>query len=120
MTLRDYQISISDKAAQCLHDYGLCYLAMETRTGKTVTAFEVIRRFGAKNVLFVTKKKAIKSIEGDYSRYSDQFKCTVINYESVGKCGGGYDLVVCDEAHSLGKLGKPAKRVRDIIRLSQI
>lgn len=100
MTLRDYQIDISDKAAVCLREYGLVYLGMEQRTGKSITAFETAKKYGVKKVLFVTKKKAILSIETDYQHYKDCFACTIINYESVSKCKGVYDLVIIDEAHS--------------------
>lgn len=100
MTLRDYQIDISDRAAVCLRENKIAYLCCETRTGKTIIAFETIRKHGAKNVLFVTKKKAIKSIETDYQHFKEHFMCTVINYDSVSKCNGLYDLVVIDEAHS--------------------
>jgi hypothetical protein len=118
MTLRDYQVDISSRASGCLQEYGIAYLSMEVRTGKTLTAFETIRKFGARNVLFVTKKKAIKSVEGDYEHYKPYFYCTVINFESVSKCKGPFDFVVCDEAHSLGKIGKPAKRVKDIMKFT--
>lgn len=120
MELRDYQIDISSKAALCLEQHKVAYLAMETRTGKTITCFETIRLFGAKNVLFVTKKKAIKSIESDYANYSNHFKCTVINYESVSKCVGPFDLLVCDEAHGLGAFPKPGKRVKDLLKFSKL
>ena len=100
MELRDYQITISDNAARCVQQYGLAYLSMQTRTGKTITAFETCRKIGVSNVLFVTKKKAIKSIEKDYENYKDHFKCTVINYESVSKVKGSYDIVICDESHA--------------------
>jgi len=39
----------------------------------------------------------------------------VINYESVSKMAGNYDLIIADEAHSLGAFPKPAKRVKDIL-----
>jgi superfamily II DNA or RNA helicase len=58
MQLRDYQVELSDKATQILNDYGLVYLALEPRVGKTLTAFATAHKFGAKKVLFVTKKKA--------------------------------------------------------------
>lgn len=119
MTLRDYQVDISSRASGCLQEHGIAYLAMQTRTGKTLTAFETIRKYGARNVLFVTKKKAIKSVEGDYEHYKPYFHCVVINYESVSKCKGPFDLVVCDEAHSLGAYPKPAKRVKDILRFTK-
>lgn len=119
MELKDYQIDISDRASKCLHEFKIAYLAMETRTGKTITAFEVIRKYGAKNVLFVTKLKAIKSIESDYLHYNQWFKLSVINYESVSKMIGLFDLVVIDEAHSLGAYPKPAKRVKDLLKFTK-
>ena len=116
MQLRDYQIDISDKAAGCLRNYGLAYLAMQTRTGKTITCFETIRKAGLKNVLFVTKKKAIISVQKDYQHFKQYFDCTVINYESVGKCEGGYDIVVLDESHCcfLGNTLVDGKKIMDI------
>jgi superfamily II DNA or RNA helicase len=62
MILRDYQVELSNKATQILKDYGLVYLAMQVRTGKTLTAFATAHKFGAKKVLIVTKKKAIDDI----------------------------------------------------------
>ena len=116
MELKDYQIDISDRASKCLTEFKIAYLAMETRTGKTITAFEDIRKYGAKNVLFVTKLKAIKSIESDYVHYQQWFKLTVINYESVTKCIGLYDLVVIDEAHAcfLGNVLINGVKIKDI------
>ena len=66
MELRDYQIEISNKAFKILTELKIVYLAMEVRTGKTLTSFEIAKLYGAKNVLFLTKKKAISSIENDY------------------------------------------------------
>ena len=63
--LRDYQIEIRDKAVAKMLDSGWCYLAMEVRTGKTLTSLSVADKLGAQNVLFLTKKKAISSIEAD-------------------------------------------------------
>ncbi len=119
MQLRDYQISISDKAAILLRYYKIAYLAMKPRTGKTLTAFETVKKYGAKNVLFVTKKKAIKSIESDYNHYKDIFKCTVINYESVLKKPDTYDIIISDESHSISAYPKPSKRALDLKSISK-
>jgi superfamily II DNA or RNA helicase len=61
MKLRDYQIQIAQNADVRLTKFGIVYLAMEVRTGKTLTAFETARLYGAQSVLFLTKKKAIES-----------------------------------------------------------
>lgn len=97
--LRDYQKLNSDIAANNLEEYNIAYLAMETRTGKTITALEACRKFGAKKILFVTKKKAISSIENDALNFP-KLEVIVINYESVLKKIDDYDLIVCDESHS--------------------
>lgn len=121
--LRDYQKQISTKAARLLASHGLCYLSMECRTGKTLTALETARLFGASCVLVISKKKAIPSILHDHELLDSPFILDVINYESaikvmtagnVAKAGKKYDIVILDEAHSLGAFPKPGKRAREV------
>ena len=92
---------------------------MEVRTGKTLTSLGIAEKMFMNNVLFITKKKAISSIENDYKLLSPKFKLIVINYESLHKIPNlKWDMIVCDEAHSLGAFPKPNKRakaVKDII-----
>ena len=66
MELRPYQDEIAKKATKILKECGFVYLSMEVRTGKTLTALETAYNFGAKKVLFITKKKAFSSIMSDY------------------------------------------------------
>ena len=81
---RDYQKSIISKGVKCLFDYGFVYLSMEVRTGKTLTSLGILDKMMIVNkVLFITKKKAISSIESDYKLLSPGFDLTVINYESL-------------------------------------
>jgi len=114
MTFRDYQLKIIDKGTEILEDYGLLYLAMEVRTGKTLTSLGICREVGAKRVLFITKKKAISSIEDDYKKFGFKFDLKVINYESAHKVGLGFapDIIIADEAHSLGAFPKASKRAK--------
>ena len=114
LKLRDYQIELSSKAADLLQQYRFVILSMEVRTGKTITALETVKKDGAKNVLFLTKKKAISSIEADYSYYKDDFYCKVINYESLHKVEWEFDMIVLDESHWLSSFPKPWKRYKDI------
>jgi hypothetical protein len=109
--LRDYQINLSDKACEVLESLSIVYLAMEVRTGKTLTSLETAKKYGAKNVLFLTKKKAIKSIEEDYNKfnYKDHFRITVINNESIHKIVDTFDLIIHDESHRFGSFPKPSK-----------
>jgi len=109
MELRDYQIENSIKAYNILTKYNLVYLAMEVRCGKTLTALETAKLFNSKNVLFLTKKIAIKSILKDYNNFGYTFNLTVINNESLHLITGDFDLIINDEAHRLGTYPKPNK-----------
>ena len=108
--LRDYQEDISKKANHILTGKGMVYLCMSVRTGKTLTSLETARLFGAKRVLFLTKKKAISSIESDYINfgYDKHFELFVHNDESMHKIDGKFDLVVHDEHHRFGSFPKPS------------
>lgn len=110
MNLRDYQSEIAQRANQILSNKNIVYLAMEVRTGKTATSLEIARLYGSKRVLFLTKKKAIKSIENDYRDFgfSEHFDITVINDESMHKLEDvNYDLIIHDEHHRFGAFPKP-------------
>ena len=117
ITLRPYQKEISQKAHDILLSKGLVYLSMEVRTGKTLTALNVCKLYhkGWKDfkVLFVTKKKAIKDIEQQCKDFN--IEATVINYESVNKVDtSNIDVLILDEAHSIGAYPKPTNRFKDI------
>jgi hypothetical protein len=105
--LRDYQIEISNKAVTILKELKIVYLAMEVRTGKTLTSLNTAQIYGAKNVLFLTKKKAIKSILNDYKDFGFTFEITVINNESLHLVKGDFDFVISDEHHRNGAFPKP-------------
>ena len=66
MELRQYQKDIVEKGSNILEAEGFLYLAMEVRTGKTLTSLAISQELGCDNVVFLTKKKAISSIEKDY------------------------------------------------------
>jgi hypothetical protein len=107
---RDYQIDIMEKGVECLRRHRFLYLAMEVRTGKTLTSLGICDKVGVKRVLFVTKKKAISSIEQDYIMLGPGFEIDVINYESLHTIENKWDVVILDEAHSLGAFPKPSGR----------
>lgn len=120
LSWRTYQKRIINNAREVIHKYRFVYLAMEVRTGKTLTALGIAQACGFRNVVFLTKKKAISSIVADYQLLNPNFKFEVINYESmhklmVSRC----DYLVLDEAHGLGAFPKPsnrAKNVKDFIK----
>tara|TARA_R110000764_G_scaffold74166_1_gene150739 strand:- start:2528 stop:3760 length:1233 start_codon:yes stop_codon:yes gene_type:complete len=110
---RDYQTDIIEKASKIISRHRFVYLAMEVRTGKTLTSLGIAERIGMTTVLFITKKKAISSIEHDYSLLKPNYELTVINYESLHKVNPrGWDLIVADEAHGMGAFPKPSGRAK--------
>ena len=114
---RDYQKDIISRGADILKDNGFLYLAMEVRTGKTLTSLGIADKMGVEHVLFLTKKKAISSIVGDYGLMCPaSFILFTINYESMHKLPQNikWDIVIIDEAHSLGAIPKPNKRAKDV------
>lgn len=110
--LRDYQEDLSAEVQRILLDYKICILNAEVRTGKTHVALDVAS--GYENVLFITKKKAISSIQDDYNAAGHTFSITIINYESLHKISGVFDLVICDESHSISSFPKPSKRTKAV------
>jgi hypothetical protein len=98
---RDYQTDIIHRGSNIIKESGFVYLAMEVRTGKTLTSLGIAEKISSRNVLFLTKKKAISSIEKDYEMLRPSYHLTVTNYESLHKVERtDWDLIICDEAHS--------------------
>ena len=118
MKFRDYQKKIIDLGTEVIRDKGVLYLAMEVRTGKTLTALGICEMLTTNNVLFITKKKAISSINYDYHMLSPDFNIEVINYESLHKhTMTDVDMMICDEAHSMGAFARPSKRAKMVKEL---
>lgn len=117
-----HQIELAKEAEKILRTKKIVYLAMEMRVGKTLIALETCSRMNFRNVFFVTKKKAISSILDDYyrERYDTKFRLDVTNYEQVHKYNPeNYEVVVVDEAHSIGAFPRPtlrARRLKDFVR----
>jgi SNF2 family DNA or RNA helicase len=122
ITLRPYQIEISEKACSLIQQYKIAYLSMQVRTGKTLTSLYAADKYLSQkewaNVLFLTKKKAISSIENDCELLKPKYKLLVTNYESIGKVADkDFDLIICDEAHCLGQFPQPAERTKQLKEL---
>lgn len=115
ISLRQYQKEAACNLVAILTQHRIAYLRGEVRTGKTFTALETARRLGVLTCLIVTKKKAIASIEADRDALGLTAKVEVTNYEQVPKrAGRHYDLLIIDEAHSVGAYPKPSKRWHDL------
>lgn len=104
---RDYQNKLSSDAVEILHRKKIVYLCMAVRTGKTITALETCKKYNAKKVLFITKKKAISSIQLDYDNFGYTFELIIINDESLHKITDtDFDIVIHDEHHRFGAFPK--------------
>ena len=116
---RNYQKHIISQGVGILKPHRFLYLAMEVRTGKTLTSLGICEQLSnIKKVLFITKKKAISSIQNDYNLLQPNFYLEVINYESLHKVRQtGWDVVICDEAHGMGAFPKPSGRSKKVSRL---
>lgn len=113
--LRDYQQEAANKVTYKLQQHKICILNGEVRIGKTHVALNVASKYN--NVLFITKKKAISSIQDDYKTAGYKFNITIINYESLHKVTGVFDLVICDESHNMAAFPKPSKRTKAVKKL---
>jgi len=117
MNLRDYQIEISDRAAKLLKYHKIAYLALEVRTGKTITSLAAAYKFGAQKVLFCTKKKAIDDIIEQAKKMGYDMEIYITNFEQLHKVEYGWDVVIVDEAHGLGAFPRPSKRAKELKRI---
>lgn len=110
-----HQIDISSQALDILRKNMIVYLAMQERTGKTLTSILICEQTKMNNILVITKKKALEGWNDTLSKYQHKKTYFCINYESLHKCTFTPDLVIIDEAHSnLGaypKIGKTWKEV---------
>ena len=111
MEFREYQKEIISVGCDILRDNHFLYLAMEVRTGKTLTSLGIAESMGFRKVLFLTKKKAMRSVLNDSELLKHSYVLEVINYESLHKALKlKWDLIICDEAHTMGAFPKPSKR----------
>ncbi len=119
ITLKEYQREIVKKGYQVLVEFGILYLSMEVRTGKTIVSLSIAEIMNARRVLFVTKKMAIESVLKDFRASGFEYMLKVINYEALEKLNGAetFDFIIVDEAHSLGAYPKPSLRTQ---RLKEI
>jgi hypothetical protein len=120
MKLRDYQKTNSEQIVKRLLRSRIAYLAAQVRTGKTITALDACRTLQntqpSFNVLFITKKNAIGSIEADAKALGITYNLTVTNYEGLHKLPevNRWDVIICDELHCLSGYPKPSKRFKSV------
>lgn len=125
---KPHQIKFSKLVFDKLSKLGYAYLAGKPRSGKTLTSILACEESTKKSlrVLVLTKKSAIKG----WHKFTEALELNlkhsyyITNYEQVASVTQGkiklkldakdYDLVIIDESHNLGTLGKPSGRVKAI------
>lgn len=113
MKLRDYQLNLANRGNELLKIFGIVYFVIEMRVGKTLISLKTAELYDAKKVLFVSKKKALASINNDYINFNFDYEIDIINYEQLKKYKEKvYDIIIVDEAHSLGAFPKPSERAK--------
>lgn len=118
MILRPEQRTTVDAGKEILIRYKLLYLAAEVRTGKSIMSMTIANEIGYRRICFITKKKAISSIEDDYAKSGIKFVyIKIINFEQVPNLTDIYDLYIIDEASSCGAYPKPGKYTKDLKQL---
>lgn len=96
-----HQIEVANEALPILKAYHIVYLAMEERTGKTVSALLLAEWMETvKTVLVVTKKGALKGWQDTLAGFAHTKQYTVTNYHQAAKIKQKFDLVILDESHS--------------------
>jgi len=109
------QQETADKAVKILRAKKIVYMACEVRTGKTPMSLDVARQYGAKKVLFLTKKKAVSDVKENLRDfgYDAHFAIDIVNDESMHKITPengylmDYDVVIHDEHHRFKAFPKP-------------
>lgn len=115
MKLRDYQVDVANKAAEIIKEKKLVAIFAMVRVGKTLMSLQTCENINAKDVLFITKKKAISSIEEDYNSFNFSFNMTTTNRESLHNIeSNNFDVVIIDEIHGYTSYPKPSKYYKDI------
>lgn len=115
-----HQIGISSQALDILRKHMIVYLAMQERTGKTLTSILICEQTKCNNILVITKKKALVGWIDTLSKYKHNKTYECINYESLHKCTFKPDLVIIDEAHSnLGAYPKVGKMWKEVFKFTK-
>jgi hypothetical protein len=117
-----YQEQLSHDALEILRAHGIVYLAMEERTGKTLTAILACEKSSVSRVLVITKKKALAGWQETLNAFPHMKQYTVTNYHQAKKFldPSIFDLIILDESHNyISGFPKVSKLWKDIANLTE-
>jgi len=114
------QLEKSASGFATLNDFGIVYLEMQERTGKTLTSILMAERCPkVKKVLVLTKKSARDGWHETLEAYKHTKDYHVTNYHQANKLEAVYDLVILDEAHNyISSSPQPSQIWKKVKRLT--
>lgn len=113
-----HQISASKALNIMLNRHGIAYCFGQPRSGKTRTSIHLCENAKVKRILVLTPKNAIPGWKSELKAVDATKQYTVTNYEQAKKLSPkDYDFAIIDEAHRLGRTGKPTQRVKEVREL---
>jgi len=116
----DYQTELANQAVDIIKENMIVYLAMEERTGKTLTAILVAEQLDINNVLVITKKKALDGWNETLCAFEHTKNFTVTNYHQVHKQTIKPDLILLDESHNyVSAFPKTGKLWREVAKVAK-
>lgn len=111
-----HQIALADDAYEILREHMIVYLACEERTGKTLASILVAEKTKAKDILVITKKKALGGWKETLANFTHTKNYTVTNYHQAHKVTKRPGLVILDESHNyVSSVPKPGKIHTDVL-----
>jgi hypothetical protein len=115
-----HQVEVAAQAAEILKKHMIVYLAMEERTGKTITSILVAEQINVARVLVITKKKPLDDWRQVLTDLPHTKMFEVTNYHQASKKAKLYDLIILDESHNyISSYPKSGKLWKDVARLTQ-
>jgi len=83
-----------------------------------MVALSVVKNMALEKVLIITKKKAIPSIESDVNKMNLERVVSTTNFEQLKNFKGtSWNMIILDEAHSVGAFPKPSQRYKNILNI---
>ncbi len=97
-----HQEQISDEGLNKLDLHNIVYLAMEERTGKSITSLLICeKRPKTKSTLIITKKKSLDGWKDTLGKFRTTKKYKLVNFHQAHKVlSYEYDTIIIDEAHA--------------------